>query len=150
MKKKTMFMLLFFHLLSILNAGEIPDPLMAGQWMGQSKIIVSWCEQEYLDFDLNIDENGRVSGIAGDAIIVEGKIKNNSWILRLLGNTDYILDAKLDGPIIKTENIHRERIKLLLDFNGESFKGEFRSSSSKFGGKENMQMAGVKLLLTKK
>ena len=69
MKLKTMFMLLFFHLLSILNAGEIPDSLMAGQWIGQSMIIVTWCEQEYLDIDLKIDENGQVSGVVGDAII---------------------------------------------------------------------------------
>ena len=122
--------------------GELPPSGMTGNWQGKGKIIVSWCEQDSLSFYLTITSDGKVSGKIGDAVIKNGQLKKNSLILRWLGNSEYIIEADLEGSIVKTENITRESIKLIVDFEDNCIVGDFRTSGGKFGGKDKMQMAG--------
>lgn len=132
-----------------LISGEIKKPddkypcvEMTGNWQGKGKIIVSWCEQDSLSFYLTITSDGKVSGKIGDAVIKNGQLKKNSLILRWLGNSEYIIEADLEGSIVEAENITRESIKLIVDFEDNCIVGDFRTSGSKFGGKDKMQMAG--------
>jgi len=120
-----------------------------GTWKGEGRIIVAWCEQKQLPFELQIDIDGNVSGKIGDALIQHGKIKLNNIMYRWLGNRKYIIDAKLSNHLIGNEKISRESIRVFLDFESPFLVGGFHTSGSKFGGKEKMILSGRSLELVK-
>jgi hypothetical protein len=120
-----------------------------GTWKGDSKIIVTWCEQKQLSFELKIDMDGNVSGEIGNAHIRHGKIRLNNIIYRRLGNKKYIIDAELSNYLIEKEKIKRESIRIFLDFEKPFFSGGFHTSGSKFGGKEKMVLSGINIKLIK-
>lgn len=120
-----------------------------GTWKGDGRVIVAWCEQKHLSFELQIDMAGNVSGKIGDAQIQHGKIKLNNIVYRWLGNRKYIIDAKLTNYLIKKEKIRRESIRVFLDFENPFFVGGFHTSGSKFGGKEKMILSGTNVKLVK-
>ncbi len=120
-----------------------------GTWKGEGRIIVAWCEQKHLSFELHIDKDGNVSGKIGDALIQHGKLKQNNMVYRWLGNREYIIDAKLSNYLIEKENIQRESIRIFLDLNNYFLTGGFHTSGSKFGGKEKMILSGSSIKLVK-
>ena len=120
-----------------------------GTWKGDSKIIVTWCKQKQLSFELNIDMDGNVSGEIGNAHIRHGKIRLNNIIYRWMGNKKYIIDAELSNYLIEKEKIKRESIRIFLDFKKLFLTGGFHTSGSKFGGKEKMILSGRSLKLIK-
>ena len=148
------FYIVFFVLAPLsgvkaLNRWPISKEDFTGTWKGEGKIIVTWCEQKQLSFELHIDMNANVSGEIGNAHIRHGKIRLNNIIYRWLGNREYIIDAKLSNCIIEKEKIKRESIRLFLDFKKPFFTGGFHTSGSKFGGKEKMVLSGSKVKLVK-
>src|SRR4051812_27895315 len=88
------------------------DPAMVGHWTGTGKIFVNWTNQRELPVDLTIREDGTVLGRVGDARLVDGRFHaNRGWVGRTLHlKTDWIIDAKLDGPIVAVDSIVRERV----------------------------------------
>lgn len=118
-----------------------------GSWKGEGNIIVAWCEQKQLSFELQIDMNGNVSGKIGNAQILHGKIRLNNIVYRWLGNREYIIDAELTNYLIEKEKIRRTSIRVFLDFESPFFVGGFHTSGSKFGGKEKMILSGTALKL---
>jgi hypothetical protein len=120
-----------------------------GTWKGDGKVIVAWCEQKQLSFDLKIDMNGNVSGKIGDAQIRHGELRLNNIIYRWLGNKEYIIDAKISNYLVEKEKIQRESIQIFLDYENSFFKGGFHTSGSKFGGKEKMILSGSSVKLVK-
>jgi hypothetical protein len=122
---------------------------IVGTWEGEGRVIVAWCEQKQLSFELQIDIDGSVTGKIGDAQILHGKMKLNNIIYRWLGNRKYIIDAKLMSYIVFKEKIKRESIRVFLDFENPFFVGGFHTSGSKFGGKEKMILSGRSLKLVK-
>jgi hypothetical protein len=150
MKSYLVSLLIICLMSSILAAGDFLTDSMIWQWEGTGKIIVTWCEQDSLPVDIWIDENGIVTGKVGDAEITAGILRLNGVILRMLGNSRYIIDLELSGPLVEEEQITRSGGKLLLDFENDAFSGGFHSSGSKFGGKEKMVMTVVNLKLKKR
>ncbi len=132
-----------------LNAQTILKNRFAGYWKGEGRIIVAWSEKKTITFDLQIHENGNVTGVIGEAVITQGKIKLNNKFLRWLGNREYIIDADLKQFLNKNEKIKRGSIRLFLDFKKPFLTGGFHSSGSKFGGKEIMVFSGTHIKLTK-
>ncbi|MBT5539891.1 MAG: hypothetical protein HOK29_13255 [Candidatus Marinimicrobia bacterium] len=132
-----------------LNAQNIVKNRFSGYWKGEGRIIVAWSEKKTITFDLQIHENGNVTGAVGDAIITQGRIQLNNKILIWLGNKEYIIDADLKHFLNKSEKIKRESIRLFLDFKRPFLTGGFHSSGSKFGGKEKMVLSGTDIKLTK-
>ncbi len=120
-----------------------------GTWKGEGKIIVAWCEQKHLSFELKIDTNGIVSGKIGDAQILNGKFRLNNFLYRCLGNKEFIIDAKLSNYLIEKEKIQRESIQIFFDYKKPFFTGGFHTSGSKFGGKEKMILSGTAVKLGK-
>ena len=120
-----------------------PTNELKGHFSGKAEIIVSWCKLDSLAFDLYIDDSD-ISGSIGDAKIIEGKVKENT-----LGSTKYIIEAKLNGYIVKKENIKRESIKIPFNYIENELIGGFGTSGSKFGGKDKMIMSGTNMVLTK-
>ena len=133
----SVFMLFILSCVSVQPTNEV-----VGHYEGNAKIIVDWCNLDSLAFDLTIDDLGNVTGNIGDAIIIQGKIKANTY-----GSTKFIIDAKLEGSIIEKEEIKRESIKIPFDLIDGNIVGGFGTSGSKFGGKEKMILSGSDLVL---
>lgn len=125
----------------------VPPSGMMGRWQGTSEIIVAWCEQDNLEFLLEISDDASVDGYAGEAKLVESRLKGNSRVLTWLGNSDYLIDANLEGTLVEAEQISRESITIFLDMEGDSLVGGFQTSGKKFGGRETMIMTGTDLVL---
>ncbi len=120
-----------------------------GTWKGEGNIIVAWCEQKHLSFELEIDANSIVSGKIGDAQIRNGTFRLNNFLYRWLGNKEFIIDAKLSNYLIEKEKIRRESIRIFFDYKKNIFTGGFHTSGSKFGGKEKMILSGTGVKLGK-
>ena len=76
------FYLVFFILCPLsgvpaFNEWAISKENFTGTWKGEGKIIVTWCEQKQLPFELQIDMDGNVSGKIGNSHIRHGKIRLN-------------------------------------------------------------------------
>jgi len=127
----------------------IPKENFIGTWKGEGRIIVAWCEQKKISFEVQIDTDGNVSGKIGDAHIRHGNLRLNNIIYRWLGNREYIIDAELSNYLIEKEKIRRESIRIFLDYKESSFTGGFHTSGSKFGGKEKMVLSGSRVKLVK-
>ncbi len=145
------FALLLFAFSGV-SAGQrehfgLPDSAMAGHWQGTGREIMSWSQKDTIRFDLRISPDGSVSGTIGDARIREGKVMLNNPFLRWLGNSPYLIKAKLDGEIVSEEGIRRKGITLVLRFENDRFTGGFRTSGWEFGGKKRMAMTGIELVL---
>ena len=153
-KLQITFYIVFFAL-HPLNEAQASNKLviskedLMGTWKGEGRVIVAWCEQKQLLFELRIDMNGNVLGKIGDAKILHGKMKLNNIVYRWLGNRKYIIDAKLTSYLIEKEKIRRASIRVFLDFENPFFVGGFHTSGSKFGGKEKMILSGTKVKLIK-
>ena len=111
-----------------------------GKWRGSGKIIVLWCDRDSLSVDLTIDSDGDVRGTIGDATVAEAEFGRRSWIMRKLGNGNYLIRAKLDGYLIEAEGIRREAIWFMFDIADGHLVGSINSTGAKFGGKERMPM----------
>jgi len=116
----------------------------SGHFIGKANIIVDWCNLDSLSFDIRIDDVGNVTGSVGDANIIHGKVKKNSF-----GSTTYIIEAELKGFIVKDEGIKRESIKVPFDIKKGRMVGGFGTSGLKFGGKDNMALSGSGLVLVR-
>ncbi len=125
------------------------DSRLPGHYQGSGEIIVSWCQQESLQMDIVIHDDMHVTGTIGDAAIRQGMVRHNSQLLQLSGNPDYVIYADLQGDLVAYEHIHRNSIKLIVDYEEGELIGGFHTSGTKFGGKETMMLSGTDLVLTK-
>jgi hypothetical protein len=139
-------LLLFCEVQALYGQTNIKEAFF-GSWRGEGEIIVAWCEQKQLSFELQIDANGIVSGKVGNAQIRSGRLRRNNFLFRWLGNAEFIIDAKLSNHIIEKENIQRESIRIFLDYRKPFFTGGFHTSGSKFGGNEKMMLSGIGIRL---
>ncbi len=142
MLKKILFLIILVLFQNMVFGKTISK--LSGYYVGKGEIIVNWCKQDSLLFDIKIDDNNLVTGKIGDAKIIKGKIHGNFF-----GSTKYIIDATLEGYLIKKENIRRNSIRIPCDFVRNSIVGGFHTSGSKFGGKKSMKLSGTALLLNK-
>ncbi len=142
--KRFAFVLSFVFIVSSLFVYSLDLKRFEGHWKGKGKIIVTWCKQKQLKFDIRIDKKGKISGKVGDAIITKGKIYSN--FLGVL-NRDYVIEVELKGDILKTEKIKRAKMKIMVDVKGDYLVGGFRSSGLKIGDKKSMAITGVDLVL---
>jgi hypothetical protein len=131
------------------HAKSFPPETLIGEWQGDGKIIVTWCKQGRLQFHIFVRADARVSGSVGDAVITEGVIKKNHWFLDWLGNPEYVIEAKLRGPVVAPEGIQRESIIILVDLVHHELQGGFHTSGAKVGGKDSMVLSGTSVTLSK-
>ncbi len=82
-------------------AETVVSPAMIGDWQGNARIIVTWCQQRVLPVDLDIHADGNVTGKVGDATLTKGRLqRNRGWVGRKLDlKTDYIIAGKLSRPV---------------------------------------------------
>lgn len=123
-------------LVCTVGAGSFEE--FAGHWTGEGEIIVSWCEQPTLAYDLTIAPDGTVTGRVGDAEIRNGEFSKRSFIMRWLGNGEYIIRADLEGDLVAAERIGRKSMNLFLFPKEEFIEASMNTSGPKTGGKEKM------------
>jgi hypothetical protein len=123
-------------------------PAMCGRWKGDADIVVNWTKARTLPVEIVIASDDRVTGKIGDATILNGRFRSNrGWLGRALRiKTDWMIDGRLDGPIIAAENIVREELMMPLDWKGSSFEGGIATSGSKIGDRETMTLTARVIL----
>jgi hypothetical protein len=122
------------------SAAQAALPEMCGRWKGSADIFVNWTKARTLPVEIAIAVPDRVTGKVGDATIVNGRFRaNRGWLGRALHiKTDWIIDGRLEGPIIAAENVVRDEVMMPLNWNGSSFDGGIATSGSKIGGHDSM------------
>lgn len=115
---------------------------LAGNWQGTGHIVVNWCTQDTLFFDIDITTDGDIAGHIGDAIITSADIEKNN-----IGENDYVLVLKLKGSLIECEGITRSVMRIGVKRVDNELHGSFQSSGKLFGKKEDGILSGTGLIL---
>lgn len=134
--------------LSGVVAAQAALPEMCGRWKGNADIFVNWTKARTLPVEIVIAADDRVTGKIGDATIVNGRFRpNRGWLGRVLRiKTDWIIDGRLDGPIIAAEKIVRGELMMPLNWKGSSFEGGIATSGSKLDDRDTMALAARVIL----
>ena len=111
--------------LSAAGGGQTAKYPMVGRWRGAGAIVVAWPRQRTLAVDITIFANDSVAGTVGDATLVGGWFTTRDPGSRagMRWNTDYIIIASLEGPVIRAEGITRPSVRIPLDWKDDRFVG---------------------------
>lgn len=144
-------LVLMLPVLSSCASKSVLTPAQVGDWEGNGRIIMTWCQQTNLLVKLDIQANGSVTGSVGDARLTKGRfLKNRGWLGRKLDiETDYIITGNLDGAIVAAEGITRSRVMMPFNFDGGLIKGGVATSGTWFGGKNHMILTARSLKLAR-
>lgn len=125
------------------GAKEDERAKLIGEWAGNAAIVVNWTKQKSLPLHLKIEAGGKVTGIVGDAKLLEGKFVSNA-----LGSTRFRVHGQLEGNLIDDEQVRRDAVDILFNVADDgSLVGGLHSSGSKFGGKQSMKLSASKMVL---
>lgn len=132
------------------KAAVAPPASMVGHWEGKAEVAVNWCNAKELAVSLTINQDGTVAGKVGDATLKDGHIYPNpgkppkGFMLQ----TNFVVEAALDGPLVAAEGIKRDDICIPVDVNKDGqLAGAFLTSGTEYGGNdEKVFSAGLKPL----
>ena len=129
-------------------AAQRADSALVGTWTGQAPITVPWTVQRTLALRLDIKEDNGVTGTIGDAQLLEGRIYNESPVVRALRlGREYVLDGRLNGCVIRSEGVFRERVRLSLDWSGRTLTGDLQTSGTYEGRPSDLILTAKGLVL---
>lgn len=118
------------------------DSALVGRWFGHAELSVAWTVQRALDVQLDIQPDGSVSGTIGDALLTDAHVYSDSRVARSLRlGREFAIEGRLAGPMIRSERIQRERVRLSLDRVIERMVGELQTSGSYDGPVSNRILA---------
>ena len=134
--------------LPVAGPGQVVIPLMVGRWEGDAQMVVNWTRQRTLGVSIAIFANDSVAGTVGDARLVNARFLKSPGSLpgELRWKTDYVIEANLEGPIIRAENIYRTTVRMPLSWIGDGFRGGINTSGWMVGGVEYRAIAANVLL----
>jgi len=114
---------------------QVATPSLIGRWAGVANVGVDWTKQRTLAVNIVIGANDQVTGTIGDATLIHGRLlKNRGWIARTMQiKTDYIIQADLDGPVIRAESIQRDMVEIPFNSRDGRLVGSVNGSSYKIG-----------------
>ncbi len=126
-----------------------PDAALVGEWNGVAHITSDWCLQKELGVRVRIRDDGTVEGQVGDATLRDGRLRSNrSVVARAMRlGTDWVIEGRLDGPIIRREAIVRDHVRLPLNWNGSTLEGELATSGSYEPMRDDMVLLASGLVL---
>jgi len=135
----------------VLEAQARADSTIVGRWVGSGQIAVDWTRARTLDLDLRIHSDGQVTGMIGDATLIDGRIRRNGgWFPRLMHiGTEWTVSGLLLGAIVAEEGIQRDRVTVGLNQRGGGLVGGLTTSGRLAGGASSMSFAVGKLRLTR-
>ncbi|MGC4074201.1 MAG: hypothetical protein QM760_17160 [Nibricoccus sp.] len=144
------FVLFALAFLPALRASEKTDS-MVGNWEGNARVIVQWCEQSDLLVSIEIAADGKVTGKVGDAELIDGQLKKKTnWFGgKNDERTTHVIRAGLKGAILDAEGVSREEIFIHVRLDGSLLCGSLATSGAKVGGKESMALTATPLRLSK-
>ncbi len=122
-----------------------PPAAMVGHWEGKAEVAVNWCNAKELAVSVSIAPDGSVAGKVGDATLKGGHLYPNpgkppkGFMLQ----TNYVIEAELEGPLVAAESIARGEICIPVELNREGqLTGAFLTSGSEYGGKDERVFSG--------
>ena len=126
-----------------------PDSAMVGAWLGSARVTVDWTVQKQIDVRVAIYADGSVTGMIGDASLVDAHLRSTRTFLQkaLRLGTDYVIEAGLAGPIIRAESVQRQSVRIPLSWNGSAFTGTISTDGSFEGGRDIMRFTASDLVL---
>ena len=130
-------------------SAQRPDAALVGEWTGVAHITSDWCLQRELAVRVRINDDGTVQGQVGDATLRDGRLRSNrSAVARAMRlGTDWVIEGRLDGPIIRREAIVRDRVRLPLNWTGSALEGELATSGSYEPMRDDMAVLASGLVL---
>ena len=134
--------LLFFASAILFTAcGYVPEKIIPpaeyiGTWSGKAKTDVSWVGKDSIKVFVKIDSLGNISGKLGDAELKEIALIREGNKYLTLKNPKYRIEASLEGPIIRTENIQRRSATIFFIPNGNKMFCEMQTSGDNSGNPE--------------
>jgi len=122
------------------GAAQVARPEMCGRWQGAADIAVNWTKARTVSVAIAITPDDRVTGMIGEAALVDAHLlATRGWLGRTLRvKTDYMIEGRLDGPIIRAEHLVRSEITMPLDWTGTEFTGSIATNGTKTGDAETM------------
>jgi hypothetical protein len=135
--------------LSLSAPAQVAKASVIGRWGGVADIVVNWTKQRTLPINIVIGANDQVTGSVGDATLVKGRLlRNRGAVARALQiKTDYVIEAELDGPIIRAENVQREMMQMPFNERDGRLAGSLNSSGQKIGKAASMVLTAKFVLL---
>jgi len=114
---------------------QVATASLIGRWAGVADVSLDWTKQRTLPINIVIGANDQVTGTIGDATLIHGRLlKNRGWIARTMQiKTDYIIQADLDGPVIRAESIQRDMVEIPFNSRDGRLVGSVNGSSYKIG-----------------
>lgn len=127
---------------------QVATPATVGRWEGEAQIVVDWTRQRTLPVNIAIFADDKVVGTIGDAKLVSGRLlRNRGWVSTVLQlKTDYIIEAYLDGAIIRAEAVERAQVQLPFNVRDGRLEGGINTSGWKAGGAERAVLAATMTL----
>jgi hypothetical protein len=135
--------------LSLSAPAQVAKPSVIGRWGGAADIVVNWTKQRTLPINIVISANDQVTGSVGDATLVKGRLlRNRGAVARALQiKTDYIIEAELDGPIVRAENVQREIVQMPFNERDGRLTGSLNGSGQMIGNAATMVFTAKFVLL---
>lgn len=126
-----------------------PDSALVGTWEGTARISVDWTRQQQIAVRVSITRDGAVAGTIGDAGLNAGRIFDNRGALSraLRVGPQWVIEARLAGPLIRAEDIQRESVRISMAFNAGALEGALETNGTEEGGKEGMKLTASGLVL---
>ena len=129
-------------------AAQRADSALVGTWSGQASITVPWTIQRSLAVRLDIKEDKSVTGTIGDAQLLEGRIYAESRLVRTLRLArQYAIEGILNGCVIRSEGVFRDRVRISLDWSGRTLTGDLQTSGSYEGRPSDLVLTAKELVL---
>lgn len=84
------------------------NPNLIGKWHGEVSFLTKKFDDEFgkLKIDFQIHKDNTITGVIGDAKIIESKIKKRNW--------GFEIQVKLDSKLKKDKNFNKKRCKILF------------------------------------
>jgi hypothetical protein len=138
-----------FALTGASAGAQQPQAAMVGAWSGSASITVDWTQQKALEVRVTLSADGSIAGTVGDATLVRARMRPNRTVLERAAHlgSDYIIEAGLDGPILRADGIQRASVRIPLDWNGSAFTGSVATNGTYDGGREAMKLMASNLVL---
>jgi hypothetical protein len=120
-------------------SGQAVKPPMVGRWRAAGVVLGAWPRQRTLAIDITIFPNDSVAGSVGDATLVGGwfTTRDPGSRVGLRWNTDYIILAQLDGPVIRAEGIWRPSVQIPLNWKDDRFVGGLLTTGWRAGSADH-------------
>ncbi len=115
-----------------------PPPELIGHWKGNDYFyqvpVKKPLQKYYVEYELEIEPDGRITGVIGHASIEETYLVRTSAVLRLLGNGEYRSNLKLRGQMDPNEEYS--------DGHGVFFVGEITGNTMASGINTYVKLRG--------